>query len=306
MSQRFKYTSVDRVFAMLHSLGISTDNESDFIEWIGAALEAIGAIKAYEEAVCFRTVENYRCVLPKNFHNIIQIARNNVYVPANPVTAITANDIAVGITEDTGPSIPVALDENGTPIHEYELAYYRPFFDLQYDYHGWTNLSIYRKCFTPVRLAEHTFFDTLVCREENTPNIYNGTGEDEYTIKAGKTLSFSFEKGQVAIAYNRQPLCKDTGYPMIPDDISYTTACVNYCLKNVFMREFYSGKEGAQMKMEKAETDWVWYCAQAGNKALMLNGIDEHENFTRQRTYLIPPRHSYYGFFGKQYNTKFR
>lgn len=294
-----KFTSISRIFSMLNRLGIPTNNESDIIEWAGDALEAIGAVTQYQETVCFVKVENFTAKVPKFCHAIIQIAKNNAYSTGLKQSLCTAADVIKTVTTtDEGPSIPVALDQYGTPIHDYELAHYRPFFDLQYEYMGWTHSSLYRSCFTPVRLTENTFFNSIVCQEqdEQMQKLYvNCT--DEYNIVMGDTLKFSFQEGQVAIAFHKQSMDAD-GLPMIPDDISYTTAITRYITYQHFSREFYAGREGAERKMATAEQDWIWYCNQAGNKALMLQGVDEHQNFLDQRSYLIPQRNNYFGFFG--------
>lgn len=285
---------------MLQKQGIPTNNEGDIIEWTGDALEAIGAITQYQETVCFVQVRNFTAKVPKFCHSIIQIAKNNCYQAGFKQSLCTAADVVKEVTVqgETGPSIPVALDEYGTPIHDYELAYYRPFFDLQYEYMGWAHSRLYRSCFTPVRLTENTFFNSIVCQEEDEQikQLYNSS-EDEYNIIEGDTLKFSFPEGQVAIAFNKQSLDKE-GLPMIPDNISFTTAITNYIKYQHFSREFYAGTDGSESRMEKAHTEWIWYCGQAGNKALMIEGVDEHQNFLDQRSYLIPQRNNYFGFFG--------
>ena len=150
--------------------------------------------------------------------------------------------------------------------------------------------------FTPVRLTEHSFFNTSVCQELDT-SIYDNC-EDEYNIQFGDTLKFSFPYGQVAIAYNKNQVDEETGYPMVPENISYITAIVNYCRWKWFEREFYSGREGASNKMTYAEDQWIWYCGQAKNKALSIEGVDEHQNFLDQRQYLMPQKKRYFGYFG--------
>ncbi len=291
------YTTVDRVFARL-SRYMDITNEVGIIEDIGDALDHMSVVQQYVETVEFALVENFTCQVPKHCNSIIQIARNNKYIPSvnesciKPCDAVTS----LGTQGNTGPSIPVALDENGEPLHEYELAYYRPFFDLQYEYLGWAHSSLYKENFTPVNLKTHSFFNEFVCKDELS--IYKPGCNDEYNIIEGKTLKFSFEKGQIAIAFNRQKF-DSNGYPMIPDDVSFISAIVNYVLKEKFSQEYYAGRQGAADKMNKAELDWTWYCGQAQNKVMMLHGEDEHENFRKQRGYLLPPKNRFMGFFGK-------
>lgn len=291
------YISVDRVFSRLKG-SMPLDNEDDIIEWIGEAMEHIGAITQYREVVCFAEVKNYSCKVPKHNHSIIQIARNNFY---SPKVLITPQDsinwlgaIRKPITLTDYSDGCVLLDERFQQ-EDCDLGY-APIFSLAFEFDTWISHKLYQKAFTPVLLTNHSFFNSVVCKQKDHDKIYKGC-TDEYNIIDGTELRFSFKEGQVAIAYNQNRLSTD-GLPMIPDDVSYVTAAVNYVRYKHFEREFYAGREGAESKMSKAETEWTWYCAQAGNKALMLSGEDEHQNFLSQRSYLLPQNSRYFNFFG--------
>lgn len=299
---RYKYVSINRVFSkLLRDLGAEVA-ESDVIEWTGEALEFIGAVKSYEEAIAFIEVKNHQCDLPNNIHAIVQIARNQKWTA--PDDKFCPKEVSCAITEDnddcTSDKAPdfIILDCNGQPLNDYDVAYYRPYFDLKSEYYGWSNSSYYKQNYTPVRLATSTFFNTLVCSTDENPSVYQAT-KDEYTIVAGTKLRFSFKEGSVAVSYLRQMTDPETGYPMIPDHISYTTAIVKYITLKVAERHFYAGREGAAGRVQKAEADWHWYCKQAGNVDMMPHGIDEHQNMLDQRSYLLPRTNNYYGFFGR-------
>lgn len=297
MGRQFQYTTLDRVISKLYrDLGLEEVSEVDIIEWSGEALEAIGAITLYEEAVCFVEVKNHQADLPNGLHSIIQVARNNRYEAEDAEPVCPFDAVSEVATEETDTTMyPVPLDCNGTPITDYEVAYYRPYFDLQWEYSGWRGSNLYEKKYTPVRLANHSFFSTLVCQEDD--ELY-ASCIDEYTIVDNK-IRFSFKDGSVAIAYNRQKLDPETGYPMIPDDVSVITAITYYITWKYMARLWYMGREGYADKMQVAEDRWHWYCKQAGNKALQLFGVDEHQNFLEERNQMIPRLNRYYGFFGK-------
>ena len=73
-----KYTSIKRILATLtRDLGVDNINEADVIEWGAEAIEFIGTISMYEEAVAFIEVKNHQCEVPIGLHSIIQVARNN-------------------------------------------------------------------------------------------------------------------------------------------------------------------------------------------------------------------------------------
>lgn len=324
--KQVKYTSIDRIFAkLIRDLGLETVNEGDIIEWTGEALEAIGAVTLYEEAVAFIEVKNHQANIPSGLHSIIQIAKNHccsgpkdsiedLVCPQKVIENIDPVDEPRKINpcncdnqytcDCNGTKVDYTLlDCNGQPINAYDIAYYRPYFDLQYEYNLWRGSRYYGSCYSPVRLSNNTFFNSIVCREQednyyNTHNIYN-THRDEYTIIKGEILRFSFKEGSIALSYLRQVVDKETGYPMIPDSYSYTTAITKYITMKVMEREFYAGREGSAGRLQKAEADWQWYCKQAGNRAMMPEGIDDYQDILEQRNYIVPNLRHYYSFFGK-------
>lgn len=313
MGRQLQYTTLDRILSKLYrDLGLEDISETDVVEWAGEALEAIGAITMYEEAVAFIEIENHQADLPNGLHSILQVARNNKWSKENKQAICPANVILDCSTEEmentnseTSPcgctdvglkaQDYIPLDCNGKPLTDYEIAYYRPYFDLQYEYHLWGHSHYYSETYTPIRLANHSFFNTVVCPEDEKIH-YSST--DEYTIVENK-IRTSFKEGSIALAYYRQKIDEDTGYPMIPDDYSIITAITMYITMKYMSRMWYSGREGYADKYQKAEQDWQWYCKQAGNKQLMPHGVDQFQNLTESRNQLLPTRNRYYGFFGK-------
>ena len=286
----YSFVSIDRIFSkIVRDLGETSLHEGDVIEWVGEALEFIAATEHYEKAVAFIEVKNHQCKLPTYLHQVVQVARNRCWKGSDDLLCPKAS--VEEATQDIA-SVPVALDCYGQPINDYELAYYRPYFDLKWEHSFWYSSTSYNKCYVPVRLGNHTFFDSLVLPESS------GLYVDEYTIINKDTLRFSFKEGFVAVAYNRQMLDPATGYPMIPDNISYTTAITKYVKMMILGRMCYNGREGACGKEKDAIADWHWYCKQASNVDMMPYGIDEHQNLLDQRSNLLPKNRRYYGFFG--------
>lgn len=289
-----KYISLDTVLASLsRELKQYPVSEGEVIEWCADALEVIQTPSVYENAIAYIEVAQHQCVLPKHLHIILQVARNNNW--KNIHDSITAKIITD--PNINTPDIPVALDENGTPINEYELAYYRPYFDLIAEYSIINSHSSYFSHFTPVRLANQVFFGTVVAKETDFETIYSSC-QDEYTI-VDNVLRFSFETGQVAISYLRQKLDCETGYPMLPDTIENKTAVIAYVRYKLKEIDFYQNRQGSDSRLAKSESDWHWYCSQAKNSNMMPQTIDEWENLMRQRSYIMPQTNRYYGFFGK-------
>jgi hypothetical protein len=208
--------------------------------------------------------------------------------------------VAVDTEEEVVESTPVPLDCYGEPITGYQLAYYRPYFDLIYEYEGWTRSAMYNRCYVPVRLAQQSFFDSIVCTEKtHDPNglrsLYNATYE-EYTIR-DPYIRFNFKEGSVAISYNRTQV-DDKGLPMVPDNRNVTEGIMAYVRYKMESKKFYNG-EPNDKRMLKSEQDWQWYCLQAANWLMIHKTTDEWQNSLDQRSYLLPRVHRYFGYFGK-------
>ena len=257
------YTSIDRILSKIARDYPSVEiNESDVVEWTSEALEAIGAVLQYEEAVAFIEVKNHQCSLPNNFYKLIQIAKD---------TQSTSNICPKEILpepENTLIKDFVPLKCDGRPLTDYDVAYYRPYYDLKFEHELWGRTPIYRQRFIRVGRATSSF--ASICND----NLNNNT-KDTYTIIRNSKLRFSFREGSVAIAYLRVPLDEETGYPLIPDHYSYTTAITKYINMKLADIEFQSNREGSVTKLQKAESDWQWYCKQAGNYALMPKTVDD-------------------------------
>lgn len=298
---KHSYVPIDTIFSkLIRDLGEEHINESDIIEWTAEALEAIGAVTLYEEALTFVEVKDYQATLPVGLHAIIQIAKSNApYTPSKDQLCIKENIKKIQEEKEKSSCPPregVALDCKGEFAEPFEVAYYRPFHSTKYEYFDWRMSNHYRG-FSPVRLANYTFFNSIVCQERDSEAIYNSC-TDEYTIIQNQIVRFNFKEGLVAISYLRQVVDEQTGYPMIPDHYSYKTAITKYVTYRIMERQFYAGREGSQGRLQKAESDWHWYCSQAGNLALMPNGIDGLQNILESRYYLIPDLGKYYSFFG--------
>jgi hypothetical protein len=296
------YTTVNRIFSKLsRDLGIDDFSESDAVEWAGEALEAIDAVTMLEECVEFCEVRNHMAELPKYTHSVIQIAQHI----GTDLTAVTPAAISQSICEastsfnsdcpcDTITAKYIPVDATGYPIFDADVYEWQPNVNVQAEFKDWAASDLYNT-WLPVRLADHSFFNSVVCTEPNSDTLYTNSSS-EYTIVGDSTLRFSFKTGYIAIAYNRQKLDENM-YPMIPDHYAYVTAVTMYITMKMMARMWYMGREGYERRMQKAEADWQWYCKQAGNRGLMPHGIDQHQNMLDQRQYLLPKMFRYNQFF---------
>lgn len=298
---KYDYVSVDRIFAKIErDLGMTFD-EGQVIEWIGEALEFIGSAPFYEPAIAFITVKNHQASVPNGTHQIKQIARNHRWNGVDE-NALCPADVLRDIkncteTLPTPPnSLPIPLDCYGSPLMDYDIAYYRPYYDLRDEYYGWSwaKSNLYQSSFVPIRKATTNFFDT----QNKDGQCISSNGRDEYQVIRKKILRFSFKEGQIALSYDRQAIDEETGYPLVPDTIEHTTAIVAYVTLRLMKRDMYNKREGSIGLVERAEYDWQWYCKQASNYDLMPRGEDDYQNLMDQRNRILPNNKQYYGFFG--------
>jgi hypothetical protein len=307
------FTSIQTLFAKLHrELGKRVE-EGDVIEMTGEALDFLEAPQVTEEAVAFCEVKNNTVRMPSGTKSIIQIAKNNnwsknwtvntacnlgdAYSTGDPTAVVEDNVLCPAVIEQEvqeDPECEYALqDAYGRIITNYEPVYYRPYFDLRYNYDAWVDSGYYGAHYTPVRLSSNTFFDTVVCKETNWEDIYRNSF-DEY-VPDWPYLKFSFSEGSVAISYIRTRLDED-GYPMIPDRAEYLNAITAYIRWKISERMVDIDPKMMPVA-DRNRRLWKTAASQAVNYA-KLPSIDQMQNITEMRSYLIPRVQGYYGFFG--------
>ncbi len=298
-----QFTSVDRVISKLYRGTKDEDlNETDAIEWIGEALDFLKVIQMQEQAVAFLEVKNYTANLPKGFQMVLQIARNNDWTPQTKDDCSCGNMIKKIIENDTiKQKPPVPLDCQGKKLTDDDFAYYRPNFSVRWSYGAWVGNGFYKEKFTPVRLANNVFFNTLVCKEKNQGPYEKCAGEcDRYTIigTTNKQLRFNFKEGQIALAYVKTAVDEESGYPLVPDNISAISAITYYIKWQLAEQKAWNGREGWQGIADRAEAKWLKYARQFKNYMKMPKSIDDFQDLLEQSHYLIPRMKRYYGYFG--------
>lgn len=323
-----KYVTIDRIFSRVaRDLKGTEINETDTIEWIGEALEFLEVPQILVEDVQFLKVKDYHAEMPDNLHLITQIAKHvdNPHIATEPECTPTTSptqscecpseDMEVTSFNEVCMSGNSELENMPNEyvsafLNSQEAQYLDSLalnkLDLDWTYTIWTSSEYYRRNYTPVRLKTGTFFNSLVCKEKDK-SLYL-TCDYEYTIvgTVEKKLRFNFIEGDIAISYLKNSVDKETGYPLIPDQISYITAIVYYIKWKIAEMHDWAGREGWSTKADKTEAKWLKYCRQAKNHMKMPKTLDEYQNLLEQTHYLIPDHKKYYGFFGNLGKNKVR
>jgi hypothetical protein len=283
------YVTVDRIFSKLSRDLRGTDlNEGDLIEWIGEALEFLKVPQTLTQEVDFFDVKDYHANVPEGLHMITQIARNN-----EPTKDCSCNTSTSAVAEEA--------EEDSVPVNVpcgCDFTCPDRILNPDWTYEVWTSSPEYRRNYTPVRLATGTLFNSLVCKEKDE-SLYM-TCTDEYTVvgTVDKRLRFNFIEGQIALSYLKNTVDEETGYPLIPDNISYISAITYYIKWKVAEMHSWAGRDNFVGQAQKAEQSWLKYCRQAKNSEKMPKTLDDYQNLLEQTHYLIPNHKRYYGFFG--------
>ncbi|ALN97141.1 hypothetical protein [Flavobacterium phage FpV4] len=302
--QKFQFVKIDSILSKFQRDFKGIDiNEDDAIEWIGEALGFMKIVSASEEAIAFIEVKNYHASIPAGLHYITQIARNNDWEKPEDTNGCAANTIAQIETETKccDEQQPKHLsNEQLSVTWDEEQSQYVVELNLPLSFQNWISSTYKKAKYTPVRLANHSFLNTLVCKEKDMEDVYcrDCKDRDEYTIVQDQ-LRFNFQTGFIALAYIRQMIDNETGYPMIPDDESARAAITYYLGWKIKEMEAWNHREGAMQLAQIAEQHWLKYIKQFKNKAKMPTGVDQYQNLMEQSNYLIPNHNRYYGFFGK-------
>ncbi len=300
-----KFTTVNRIFSKFHRELRGTDlNESDIIEWIGEALEFLRVPQIQEQAIAFLEVKNHDVKIPDGFQMVLQIARNNYWekekcTPKNTLKEIQQEETIDGECVECNPCNDVLItDCEGFVLDDNEIVGYRPGFDMKLNYQYWRESGYYKRNYSPVRLANSTFYNTIVCKEKVDDGCKDCT--EEYTIvgTTEKKLRFSFSEGQVALSYLKNAIDEETGYPLIPDEIACITAITYYVRWKLSEWYFWNGRAGSDSLVTYNQTEWLRYVKQAKNYMKMPKSLDDYQDLLEQTHYLIPNHKKYYSYFG--------
>jgi len=258
-------TIIRKVF---RDLNVSSDNWiEDSIEWMGEALEHIGASPQLKQKGTTINITDYTGALPTDLYYINQVSINNT-VGASTKSELSTILAKVKVIEDTLAANPNQdLSTELRKLNERMIV-------LQNIY-----LSESGGGLTPMAYSTDTFPVSL--HSEDCVNK-KAVSDNKYFINAGH-IKTSFETGTVCLSYTAFPIDDDC-YPMIPDDISFKEAMFWYIVKKLVLRGM---RMPTQLGYEMAEGQWKYYCTQARNAANYPD-IDRMESFMNQWVRLIP------------------
>jgi hypothetical protein len=253
----------------MRDLKPTNDNwTDDAIEWIGEALEHIGASPQLETKNSILTVKDYKASLPADLYYVNQVAIN-AGVSSSVTSELDEVLAKIQIINDQ-----LAANPNQDLNHELrDLNTRVAILSGIYFSDGSSNLQTLSYGRPTFRKDIHA----LGCDNEFSDF------SESYVIE-NNLVKTSFKDGKLCLSYTAFPL-DEFCYPLVPDDISYSEAMFWYIYKKMILGGYMPNSNG--MTYQVAEQQWKYYCTQARNAANFPD-IAGYESFLDQWVRLIP------------------
>mgnify|MGYP003114728197 FL=1 len=288
----------------------------DAVEWMGEALEHIGAASQLCIKKSVLDVVDHKALLPSDLYYINQVAINGTISPKISNELLTLTDKVKSLkttikeyNETLESEIVKSVDGTYTSnittadLETYDTQYKSNVLELNeinsriivlegmffnVDGKGGSTL-------TPLSYGASTFPDAIHC--DKCVNEV-AAGKDSYIIDCDY-IKTSFPTGTVCLSYMAFPLDEDC-FPMVPDSISYKEAMFWYIFKQMLLGGW--DKPTNKIDYNFADQKWKYYCTQARNEATYPD-IDKMENFMNQWIRLVPELNNHELFF-EELNTR--
>lgn len=279
----YKLTSINTAISkVVRDLGLG-DKEipfQDMIEWMSEGLEHIGTYYQLEEKEAIILVEDYKGVLPCDFHKSIR------FLEGCAIGGVTGGDpYYYTVNKALECCGYLATDPNGTVAEGNTMKITDPltFQNLQ--------LVQYRKTGSGFdRFSEGLQHSQSLMGQGLT---YSPAGANDYAINFD-TITASFRYGYIGLRYLAIPVDQD-GYPLIPDNVSFMDAMVWKCAYHLSLRG-HQFKNPQLNDFEACKAYWNTYCLQARAEGNAPDP-DMTERLGRIFNTLAPDYHQYYEDF---------
>lgn len=270
---------------------------SSIREWIGEAIEKIGAIQQFTHKVTNIPLIKHQALLPCDLHHLEQVA----YSPSEGLTWLPMR-MSTGNFDVWGEcsSSCDCLDEDYPIQQEAIIILAKNLYNLTSDEEALSLLNsneTIKQTLTTVAKGLYNPISYGKGLSSTTP-----TNELVYAIKPGYIMS-NIPYGVLKLSYYAIPTDKD-GYPMVPDNAAYLEAIYWYITLKLLYPKKLRG-EINRYDYNDIQTNWNYYSNQAYGNAMLPNAdgmeaikntwlkfmpeIDDHANFfshTGDRQYI--------------------
>lgn len=275
MALNGKYTNVQTILDELYrDNGYTIEVPwQDVVEWIFDSMELIRAKTQYIDRKICLTIDNYRAVLPCDFHRIIQAAGS--FGGCYPFAMLESTNTF----HPSGGDCNLSTDMkylNGE-INPTTSAYQTP---IGEDIYG-----------NPV-FELGSIGSTFAINSDMA--VVGNPSYDQTTYKINENYIFTnYESGFVYLSYQAIPVDKE-GFPLIPEDTKYKEAVKAYLRMKI---DYMLHRRGMLTRdiYQEAVQFWSFRCGQAQNEAKMPS-IDQLQGIQNQQK-LVMNRFHHSNFF---------
>lgn len=289
-----KLTSIQSVIAkVIADLNIQEDDLriSDVREWVGEAIEKIGAVTQFipkvsgENGTPCTKVKCYQAQIPCDLHQLHQVAYSyNCNGPWFPMRKATGSYAVWGhdCQCDCECLTPEMIVQNDTMVN------------LVVDMYGnidkteaieIINTNQNLRTILSNLINQHTY--------NNQANTTNPSMSLQYSVKPGWIMC-NMPDGYLKLSYSAIPTDED-GYPLVPDLTSYKEAIYWYVTMKMKYPEYLNGKMNREIFYD-IKRSWNFYRNQAYAEALMPNE-DGLESIKNNWNKLVPEFNDHNSFY---------
>lgn len=259
-------------------------NITDISEWIGEALEKIGAISQFEQKHEILRLHNYQAKLPCDLYKLNFVAFSSDATGGwIPMKKSTGAFSVCDTLDDTPHPNMLIKDDVLIPLvkNMFNLINDRDALDkLNKDKNLRQTLSALINQYT---WGKHPYAN----------NRTNYSLTVQYDIKPGFLYS-NVRDGYVKLAYSAI-YTDDEGMPMIPDMPSYFEAIYWYIAMKLIYIDYFRGDKPQHLYYD-AKRSWNFYRNQAYSEAMLPN-MNEIENIKNTWNTLMPEYNAYDDFY---------
>jgi hypothetical protein len=284
----------------------NADFMHDAIEWMGEALEHIGASAQLCKKTCVIPINDHKGKLPNDLYGINDASINVCVSPDRQselnVLSAQINELNTNLSQYYSTvTSTVTSNMNGqyisnlTPEDLKEFDSYHAstlnqlnVLNSRMTVLEQTILNTGGNCMQPLAMGTSTYLPQSNCPECPQPI----RSKESYYINCG-IIQTTFATGNVCLSYTAF-MTDEECYPMVPDNISYRDAMFWY----IVMKMLLQGQptRNPSINYEAAEMRWLHYCTQARNAAVYPD-MKGYQNFLDQWTRLIPDINRDINFF---------
>nr|UVX41425.1 MAG: hypothetical protein [Bacteriophage sp.] len=292
-----KLTSVKTAIAkVIADLRLQEDDIliSDMREWVGEAMEKIGAVQQFERVVSgvngapIIKIDCHQAQLPCNLHKLHQVAYSfNCDGPWFPMRKATGSFAAWGCED-----CKKCCDKPEMLVKDEVLV------DLVVDLYGNIDktealemLNTNENMKTILRNLINTHTVNIDYIRGNTS--VNPNWDLQYSIKPGYIMT-NVPCGYLKLSYSAI-ITDEDGYPMVPDNISYLEAIYWYITQKIAFQKYIRGEWNERM-YANMRNSWNYYCKQAYAEAMLPNE-DEMESIKHTWNKIYPEYHDHSSFY---------